>query len=67
MKVNVDLTAQVSGLASRGRLMHVKDSTYRVFQAMEMIVCQYFQRGHITILMPGTKAEMHMVLNHYNQ
>ena len=53
-----DSTSQWTQLASRGGLVHVKDSTYRVFHAMELVVRQYFQRRHVTTLTTGTKVEM---------
>ena len=42
-------------LASRGGLLHVKDSTYRVFHAMELVVRQFFRREGVEMLPSNPK------------
>ena len=55
-----DSTSKWTQLASRGGLVyiHINDSTYRVFHAMELVVRQQFQKGSVTTLTPGTKNEV---------
>ena len=54
----LDSTSDWIKLASRGGLLHVKDSTYRVFHAMELVVRQFFRREGVEMLPsnPTTKA-----------
>ena len=40
-------------LASRGGLLTVKDTTYLVFHAMELVVRQFFRKSRINRLTPG--------------
>ena len=42
-----DSTSEWTQLASRGGLVHISDSTYRVFHAMELVVRQRFQKGSV--------------------
>ena len=42
-------------VASRGGLLYIKDTVYFVFQAMEMVVRQYFLKERADKLGPGTR------------
>ena len=50
-----DNTSDWIKLASRGGLLHVKDSTYRVFHSMELVVRQFFRREGIEMLPTNPK------------
>ena len=53
-----DSTSKWTQLASRGGLVHINDSTYKVFHAMELVVWQRFQKGSVTTFIPVTKNEV---------
>ena len=53
-----DSTSKWTQLASRDGLVHINDSTYWVFHAMELVVRQRFQKGSITTLTTETKNEV---------
>lgn len=55
------ITSDWIKLASRRGLMHVKDSTYRVFLAMELVVRQFFQREAVKT---PTENPKHQAIKH---
>ena len=47
-------------LVTTGGLLHIKVSTYMVFQAMELVTRKYFQRQEVQNILPGIK---HQIIN----
>jgi len=53
-----DATNDWTKLTSRGGLLHVKDSTYLVFHAMELVVRQFFRKNRINQLTSGAVGDV---------
>ena len=52
-EASLDPSTEWTKLASHGWLLHIKDTTYDVFHAIELVVRQFFTKGYISQLISG--------------